>query len=70
MLTARLGQVENALVWIENDKVSYSYIYNNVPIVKTRLLQAGIRLAGLLNTLFDSSAKPLDKALKMPSNIN
>ena len=25
MLTARLGQVENALVWIENDKVSRGY---------------------------------------------
>jgi hypothetical protein len=23
MLTARLGQVENALVWMENDKVSW-----------------------------------------------
>lgn len=53
---------------LENDKISYGYIYDNTPIVKTRLLQAGIRLAGLLNTLFDSSAKPLDKALKVPSN--
>ena len=55
---------------LENDKISYGYIYDNTPIVKTRLLQAGIRLAGLLNTLFDNSAKPLDKALKMPSSIN
>ncbi|WP_350669642.1 S1/P1 nuclease, partial [Pseudoalteromonas sp. 43-MNA-CIBAN-0464] len=35
------------------EQISYDYIYNNTPIVKTRLQQAGIRLAGLLNTLFD-----------------
>ena len=49
-----------------NDEVGYSYIYNNTPIVKTRLQQAGIRLAGVLNALFDPSAKELETALKMP----
>ncbi|MBB1386677.1 S1/P1 nuclease [Pseudoalteromonas sp. SG45-5] len=48
-----------------NEEIGYSYIYNNTPIVKTRLQQAGIRLAGLLNTLFDPSAKELETALKM-----
>jgi len=53
----------------ENEtNVSYSYIYKNLPIVKTRLQQGGIRLAGLLNNLFDKSAKPLVKALKMPTD--
>ncbi|WP_024611128.1 S1/P1 nuclease [Pseudoalteromonas sp. TB64] len=48
-----------------NDEVSYSYIYESTPIIKTRLQQAGIRLAGLLNALFDPSAKELETALKM-----
>lgn len=48
--------------------ISYGYIYNNLPIVKTRLQQAGIRLAGLLNMIFDESAKPLVSALQMQTN--
>ena len=55
---------------LDSDIIDFSYIYHNTPIIKTRLQQAGIRLAGLLNSLFDSSAKPLEKALKMPSNTN
>ncbi|MEL0631355.1 S1/P1 nuclease [Pseudoalteromonas carrageenovora] len=51
-----------------NDEIGYSYIYNNTPIVKTRLQQAGIRLAGLLNALFDPSAKELKTALKMTTD--
>lgn len=51
-----------------NDEIGYSYIYNNTPIVKTRLQQAGIRLAGLLNALFDPSAKELETALKMTTD--
>ena len=50
-----------------NYEIGYSYIYNNTPIVKTRLQQAGIRLAGLLNALFDPSAKILETALKIPT---
>ncbi|WP_404343206.1 S1/P1 nuclease [Pseudoalteromonas mariniglutinosa] len=53
---------------LETDEISYSYIYEHTPVVKTRLQQAGIRLAGLLNKIFDSSATPLVKALKMPTN--
>jgi hypothetical protein len=33
-------------------KLSYEYAYANKPIVKRRLLQAGVRLAGLLNNIF------------------
>jgi hypothetical protein len=32
--------------------LSYDYVYKNLPVVKHRLLQAGIRLAGTLNSLF------------------
>lgn len=46
-----------------NDEIGYSYIYNNTPIVKTRLLQAGVRLAGLLNLLYDPSAKKLNMTI-------
>ena len=60
----------NKLYQLDNDEIGFSYIYENTPIIKTRLQQAGIRLAGLLNTLFDSSAKPLAKALKMSASTN
>ena len=39
-----------------NGEFSYSYVYKAMPIVKKRLLQGGIRLAGLLNFIFDKSA--------------
>ena len=39
-----------------------------MPIIKTRLQQSGIRLAGLLNSLFDESATPLVSALKMQTS--
>ena len=32
--------------------LSYDYVYKSLPIVKQRLLQAGIRLAGTLNSIF------------------
>ena len=31
----------------------YDYIYRYVPVVRQRLLQAGVRLAGVLNRLLD-----------------
>jgi hypothetical protein len=35
-----------------NGDLRYEYVYKNMPIVKRRLHQAGIRLAGLLNEIF------------------
>ncbi len=48
---------------IGNGEFRYTYVYQQMPIVKTRLTQAGIRLAGLLNSIFDKSAIPLVDAL-------
>ena len=35
-----------------NGKLSYKYTYDNFHIVRYRLLQAGIRIAGVLNTIY------------------
>ena len=35
-----------------NGKLGYRYAYVNFPIVRKRLLQAGVRLAGILNDLY------------------
>lgn len=40
-------------------KLSYVYAYRNAPFVHRRLLQAGVRLAGILNSLFDSPGPSL-----------
>lgn len=59
-------QGSNSVVWMEEsfklrDKcydfkpelpLSYDYVYKSMPIVKQRLLQAGVRLAGTLNSIF------------------
>lgn len=37
---------------IGNGKLGYSYSYNNFQLVRDRLLQAGIRLAGVLNSIY------------------
>jgi hypothetical protein len=39
---------------IGDKKLGYLYAYQNGPLVRRRLLQAGVRLAGVLNSLFDS----------------
>ncbi|NMM39841.1 S1/P1 nuclease [Pseudoalteromonas arctica] len=62
--------IANSIYNKHETKISYQYIYKNMPIIKTRLQQSGIRLAGLLNLIYDNSALPLVKALKMPANIN
>ena len=36
----------------ENNNISYRYIYDNIQILNLRLLQAGIRLAGMLNQIY------------------
>jgi hypothetical protein len=37
---------------IGDGQLSYAYIFKQMPTVKERLLRAGVRLAGLLNTIF------------------
>ncbi|MFT6136384.1 MAG: hypothetical protein ACJAZM_002888 [Cyclobacteriaceae bacterium] len=36
----------------ENGKLSYRYNYDNIAVVNERLLQSGIRLAGILNEIY------------------
>lgn len=36
----------------DDRKLSYRYNYNNIDVVNLRLLQAGIRLAGVLNSIY------------------
>lgn len=36
----------------ENKKINYLYVYNNINLVNKRLLQAGVRLAGVLNKIY------------------
>ena len=59
-------QAAGATVWMEESyklrdrcydfkpelPLSYDYVYKSLPIVKQRLLQAGVRLAGTLNGIF------------------
>ena len=49
-------------------QLSYAYIYQNLPIAQQRLQFAGIRLAGLLNSIYDRRAKPGVSALIPASN--
>lgn len=37
---------------IGEGKLGYQYAFDNMPLIKRRLLQAGVRLAGLLNAIF------------------
>lgn len=39
---------------IGDGKLSYQFAFDNIPLVKRRLLQAGVRLAGILNSIFTS----------------
>lgn len=41
---------------VGDGNLAYKYSYRNLPLVRQRLLQAGVRLAGLLNSIF---AQPL-----------
>lgn len=37
---------------IGNGRLGFNYSYNYFPIVRTRVMQAGVRLAGILNTIY------------------
>jgi hypothetical protein len=41
---------------IGDGKLGYQYAFDNMPLIKRRLLQAGVRLAGLLNSIFAQPA--------------
>jgi hypothetical protein len=47
--------VRDRVYQIGDGKLSYEYAYQNIPLVKRRLLQGGVRLAGLLNSIFAQS---------------
>ena len=62
---ASIWQQSGVLVWamenmdyreniyrIGDGRLGYEYAYYNLPVIRTRLLQAGIRLAGILNDIF------------------
>ena len=53
---------------IGDRKLGYLYAYQHGPLVKRRLLQAGIRLAGVLNALFDSPAPSIPDQLPVKSS--
>lgn len=38
----------------EDNELSYAYMYKNFDVVEKRLLQAGVRLAGILNEIYGS----------------
>lgn len=38
----------------DNNRIGYEYRYQNYDIVKQRLVQAGVRLAGILNEIYDA----------------
>lgn len=61
----RLWQQSGVIVWAEENKsyrrelykvgdgrLGYRYSYQHMPAIRQRLLQAGIRLAGILNTIY------------------
>jgi len=63
-------KIANSIYNKNETNISYQYVYKYLPIVKVRLQQGGIRLSGLLNLIFDNTAKPLVKALDMSANTH
>jgi hypothetical protein len=43
---------------IGDGNLSWQYAFENTPLVKRRLVQAGVRLAGLLNSIFAQATPP------------
>ncbi|MFC3033862.1 S1/P1 nuclease [Pseudoalteromonas fenneropenaei] len=50
----------------EQTEMKYQYVFDHMPIVKTRLQQGGVRLAGLLNLIFDASKQHAEQKLSKP----
>jgi hypothetical protein len=40
-------------IYPEENKISYDYKYQNLPVVKQRLQQAGVRIAAYLNRVYE-----------------
>lgn len=56
-------KLRSAAYDIGDGNFRYNYLYKHMPTVKERLLQGGIRLAGLLNEIYDPKAEVLKHAL-------
>ncbi len=44
-------------------KISYDYIAKWTPVIETQFLKGGLRLADILNTLFDDNYKPINSEI-------
>ncbi|UAA38698.1 S1/P1 nuclease [Paraneptunicella aestuarii] len=42
-------------IYPKSDDISWDYSYENIPVVRARLKQGGIRIANYLNTIFEGS---------------
>jgi hypothetical protein len=47
---------------IGDGKLGFQYAFDNMPLIKRRLVQAGVRLAGLLNSIFAQPGPSPDPA--------
>lgn len=48
----------------QESEISYNYIATWTPVIETQLLRGGLRLADLLNSLFDNDYKPSNLIVK------
>ncbi|WP_232824710.1 S1/P1 nuclease [Algibacillus agarilyticus] len=56
-------KLAQSIYQVSNDDHRYRYVYQHMPTVKSRLTAAGLRLAGVLNAIFDPTAVPLIEAI-------
>lgn len=57
--------LRSAVYDIKDGDFSYNYVYEHMPTAKQQLLKAGVRLAGVLNAIFDPEAKPGVNSVKL-----
>lgn len=56
---AKESKAERDRVYTIGDgQLGYQYAFDNMPLVKRRLVQAGVRLEGLLNSIFAAQSNP------------
>jgi len=48
----------------QDSKISYDYIANWTPIIEQQFLRGGLRLADVLNSIFDPGYMPLNSFIK------